>query len=139
MFYMREETIFEKIIKGEIPSHKVYEDEHTYAFLDINPINKGHTLVIPKEHTTNMLTADSDAFLQVMKTAHMLAPKIKEAVGADGINIGINNEAAAGQEVFHLHVHIIPRFEGDNLKHWGGSPYENEDAKETLEKILTLL
>ncbi len=136
---MTEETIFDKILKGEIPSHKVYEDEHTFAFLDIAPINKGHTLVIPKNATRNILTADKDTFVHVMKTVHMLAPKIKEAVGADGINIGINNEAAAGQEVFHLHVHIMPRFENDGYKHWGHTEYKGGEDLEVLEKIKAAL
>lgn len=137
---MSESTIFEKIIRGEIPSYKIYEDDATYAFLDINPVGRGHTLVIPKEPTRNMLSSSEETFLAVMKRVHMLAPKIKEAVGADGINIGINNEPDAGQEVFHFHVHIIPRFKGDGHKHWGGSPYETEtEAKNTQEKIVSLL
>lgn len=137
---MSEATIFEKIIRGEIPSYKIYEDDETFAFLDINPIAVGHTLVIPKKPTRNMLTSDAETFLNVMKSAHMLAPRIKEAVGADGINIGINNEPEAGQEVFHLHVHIIPRFTGDGHKHWGGSPYESSEvAENTQKKILELL
>jgi len=132
---MTEETIFDKILSGEIPAHKVYEDEYTFAFLDIAPINKGHTLVIPKTPTRNLLTADSETFAHVMKTVHMLAPKIKEAVGADGINIGINNEPAAGQVVFHLHAHIMPRFEGDGYEHWGHIKYKEGEAEETLKRI----
>lgn len=136
---MTEETIFDKILSGEIPSHKIYEDEHTFAFLDIAPINKGHTLVIPKNATRNILTADKETFGHVMETVRMLAPKIKEAVGADGINIGINNEPAAGQVVFHLHAHIMPRFEDDGYEHWGHTEYKEGEAEKTLEKIQALL
>lgn len=136
---MSEKTIFEKIIEGEIPAHKIYEDEYTFAFLDINPINPGHTLVIPKTPSRNIFDIPKDDFLHVMETAHMLAPKIKEAVGAEGINIGINNEAAAGQEVFHLHVHIMPRFNNDNHEHWGGAPYKDGEAEEVHKKITSLL
>lgn len=134
---MTEETIFDKILSGEIPAHKVYEDEHTFAFLDIAPINKGHTLVIPKNATRNILTVDKETLGHVMETVRFLSPKIKEAVAADGITIGMNNEAAGGQEVFHLHAHIIPRFEGDGHKHWSGDSYKDKEAVETLEKIVS--
>lgn len=130
-------TIFAKIISGEIPSNKVYEDEHTFAFLDADPINPGHTLVIPKDEYKNIYEISEEAFLQVMKTVHKLSPIIKEAVGADGINIGQNNESAAGQEVFHLHVHIMPRFEDDNFTHWQGAKnyHEGEKGTEIATKI----
>ena len=82
-----------------------------------------------------MYAAPKEVFQNVMGTAHFLAPKIKQAVGADGINIGINNDKAAGQLVFHLHVHIIPRFEGDGHSHWHGNPYQ-EGEIETVQDIL---
>ena len=126
---MNNDCLFCKIIAGEIPSQKVYEDEHTFAFLDIHPINRGHTLVIPKAHHANLYEVPKETFAQVMETVRMLAPKIKQAVGSEGINIGINNEAAAGQLVFHLHVHIIPRFTGDGHEHWHGNPYQDGDIK----------
>lgn len=130
------DNIFEKIISKEIPSYIVYEDDDTLAFLDNNPVNEGHTLVVPKEKYRNILDIPADVFSKVMKTAHMLSPIIKEAVDADGINIHINNEPQAGQEVFHLHVHIIPRFEQDGFKHWhGNKEYSKEDFSDTQEKI----
>ena len=119
-----QDCIFCKIIDGTVPSDSVYEDEHTYAFLDIHPINRGHTLVIPRVHHTNVYDTPPKTFQHVMKTVHMLAPKIKQAIGAGGINIGINNDKPAGQLVFHLHVHIIPRFEGDGHAQWHGNPYQ---------------
>ena len=112
------DCIFCKIISGEIPSYKFYEDELSFAFLDINPINKGHALVIPKNHAENIMTIKKKDFAAVMETVRMLSPKIQRAVGADGINIHINNGSAAGQMVFHSHVHVIPRFENDNLPMW---------------------
>lgn len=122
---MENDCIFCKIVRGEIPSQKIYEDEGAFAFLDIHPINRGHTLVIPKTHHENMFTAPEDVFTKLMGTVHLLAPKVKQAVGAEGINIGINNEAAAGQLVFHVHVHIIPRWSDDGHAQWHGNPYQD--------------
>lgn len=116
------DCLFCKIIHGEIPSEKIYEDEHTYAFLDIHPINKGHTLVIPKMHAENIHDISSENFCTLMETVRNLTPIVKDAVRADGINIGINNGHAAGQLVFHAHVHIIPRFTDDGFLHWHGAP-----------------
>jgi histidine triad (HIT) family protein len=121
-------TIFEKIIDGDISSHDVYEDENHFAFLDADPINPGHTLVVPKEAYKNMYEIPEDEFGQLMQVVHKLAPQIKEAVSADGINIGINNDPAAGQEVMHLHVHIMPRFVDDYFQHWDGDePYHDDE------------
>ena len=130
-------TIFEKIIAGEIPSNKIYEDENTFAFLDADPVNPGHTLVIPKSPYKNIFDIPKEEFSTVMKTVHKLAPIIKKAVDADGINIGINNEAEAGQEVFHLHVHIMPRFKDDKFSHWQGAEnyHEGEKGAEIAKKI----
>ena len=121
---MENDCLFCKIIKGEIPAEKIYEDEYTFAFLDIHPINRGHTLVIPKEHHPNIYSIKEEQYINLMKSVRTLAPKIKEALGADGINIGINNDRAAGQVIFHMHVHIIPRFTGDGHEHWHGNPYQ---------------
>lgn len=122
---MKPDCLFCGIISGTTPSYKIYEDEHTYAFLDIHPINRGHTIVIPKTHHTNIYDTPAKEFERLMHTVQMLAPKIKQAVGADGINVGINNERAAGQIIFHLHTHIIPRFEGDGHANWHGNPYQD--------------
>lgn len=126
-------TIFEKIIAGDIPAHKIYEDDETFAFLDADPVNPGHTLVIPKEPHTNIYEIPEQDFVAVMKTVRYLAPKIKEAVDADGINIHNNNDSAAGQKVFHYHIHIIPRFEDDGYEHWKGK--EDYHADESGNKI----
>jgi len=126
---MSEKTVFEKIIAGDIPHHKIYEDENTFAFLDAEPINPGHTLVIPKQPYKNMYEMPEDEFGRLMQAVHKLTPKIKQAVSADGINIGINNEPAAGQEVMHLHVHIMPRFESDEFTHWQGEDDYHDDVR----------
>jgi len=133
------DELFEKIIAGTIPSEKVHEDEHTYAFLDINPTAPGHTLVVPKQKSTNIFDIPESDWLAVMKTVRMLAPYIKEAMRADGLNIVMNNEPAGHQVVMHAHVHIIPRFEGDGLKPWRGRPYEEGEAQRVAEKIRSLL
>lgn len=136
---MENDCLFCKIIRGEIPSEKIYEDEHTYAFLDIHPINKGHTLVIPKMHVENIHDISSENFCTLMETVRRLALVVKEGVHADGINIGINNGHAAGQLVFHAHVHIIPRFTGDGFLHWHGEGYREGEIQTTAEKLCTVL
>lgn len=129
------EDIFAKIIARELPAEILYEDADTMAILDIHPNTTGHTLVLPKKNVTNVLDADEATFLAVMKTVHHLAPAIKEAVLADGINVHINNEPAAGQVVPHLHVHIIPRFTDDGLTHWPGKSYAPGEAETIAENI----
>ena len=133
------DCLFCKIIASEIPSEKIYEDEKTYAFLDIHPVNKGHTLVIPKRHSENIYEIPRSEFCDVMAVVQQLAPKVKSATGADGINIAMNNEPAAGQVIFHAHIHIIPRFENDGYKHWRGEGYKEGELEQTREAIVTLL
>lgn len=130
-----EDTIFSKIIRREIPAEIVYEDDHTLAFLDIHPNNPGHTLVIPKKPVRNIFDADDTTLAQVMATVRKLAPAIKNAVGADGMNINSNHEHAAGQVVFHLHIHLIPRFSADGYKFWPQKSYETGEAAQIAEKI----
>ena len=133
---METDCVFCKIISGEIPSYKIYEDEDTFAFLDIHPINRGHTLVIPKSHHRNMLETPPEVFERVLRTVHLLAPKIKQSVGAEGVNIGINNEKAAGQIVYHLHVHIIPRWGDDGHAQWHGNPYQDGEISSMRDIII---
>jgi len=106
-------SIFTKIINHEIPAHIIYEDEATIAFLDINPTQKGHTLVVPKEPFMNVFDGSPEAMGNLMAVATTLAPAIVNAVGAAGANLIMNNGEAAGQEVMHAHLHIIPRFIDD--------------------------
>ena len=122
-------TIFTQIINGEIPATKIYEDEITFAFLDANPVNPGHTLVIPKEEYKDIYEIPEDVLCNVAQTTKLLAPVIKKAVNADGLNIHNNNEAPAGQKVFHFHLHLIPRFKGDGYTHWHGAENYHEGNK----------
>jgi histidine triad (HIT) family protein len=110
---MSGECVFCRIIRGEIPSHKVYEDERTLAFLDINPSAPGHTLVIPKAHIAkveDLPEADAEALFMAL---HKIVGRIQEAVGAPASTIGVNNGRESGQEVPHVHIHVIPRYRGD--------------------------
>lgn len=112
------DCIFCKIIKGEIPSYKIYEDEYTYAFLDIASDSYGHTLVIPKKHCTNVLDCPDEYLSAVMASVKKIALHYTEDCGFDGVNILNASEEAAQQSVFHLHFHIIPRKKGDNIDIW---------------------
>lgn len=110
------DCLFCKIIKGEIPSYKIYEDKFTFAFLDISKSPEGHTLVVPKCHTENMSTCSSSDFKRVMATAKRIAAHYEKIGFADATNIYINSGKPAGQEVMHLHVHILPRRIDDKIK-----------------------
>ena len=102
---------FCRIIAGELPAEVIYEDETTIAFLDIAPIAQGHTLVVPKQHARNLFDIDPDLVAQVAQVTAHIGPRLTAAVGADGLTVRQNNERAAGQLVFHYHVHLIPRWE----------------------------
>ncbi len=116
---MPTETIFQKILKHEVPSEVVYEDDGALAFMDIVPNARGHVLVIPKGETGENLTdTDETAMAPVWRAVHHIAPRIIEAVEAAGFNVIMNNGHAAGQRVFSPHVHIVPRFDGDGLEPW---------------------
>ncbi len=123
------DSIFTKIIKREIPAHIVYEDDFVIAFLDINPIQKGHTLIVPKKPFENIFDGDEESLAHMIKIAKKLSTVIKETVGADSVNLIMNNGANAGQEIFHAHLHVIPRHKGDGsftAKHCGC--YEDNEA-----------
>ncbi|MUV36591.1 Protein HitA [Lentibacillus sp. JNUCC-1] len=105
-----EDCIFCKIIDQELPSAKVYEDEHVYAFLDLSQVTKGHTLVIPKTHTKDIYNTSDDVAAELFARVPKIARAIKETYKPDGINLLNNNEKAAGQAVFHYHIHILPRY-----------------------------
>lgn len=108
-------NIFAKILRGEIPCHKVYEDEHTLAFLDILPRSDGHTLIIPKQAARNILDVSAQNLAAVIATTQKIAQAAQKAFAADGITINQYSESAGGQEVFHLHFHVIPRHDGKPL------------------------
>lgn len=130
------DCIFCKIIKGEIPSSKVYEDKKVFAFLDINPINKGHVLVVPKNHSLDLSDMADEDIKNLFIAAKKIANAVMKATGAQGCNLGMNNRKAAGQLVMHSHLHIIPRFEGDGLKHWPGKKYAEGEAEKVRQDII---
>lgn len=113
-------NIFAKILRGEIPAHKVYEDEATLAFMDVMPQAEGHVLVIPKAASRNILDADPANLAALIAVVQKVAVAAQDAFDADGITIMQFNEAPAGQSVFHLHFHVIPRREGAGLKPHSG-------------------
>ena len=105
-------NIFAKILRGEFPCHKVYEDEHVFAFLDIMPRVTGHTLVVPKAPARNILDIKADDYAHVARGTHKIAAAAMKAFNADGITVQQFNEPAGGQVVFHLHMHVLPRHDG---------------------------
>ncbi len=125
-----QDCIFCKIIKGEIPCYKVYEDKNVLAFLDIKPATKGHTLVIPKKHFKTIYETDDKSLTSLVLAIKKLAPKIQEALNARGIHLVV-----AGEDVPHTHVHIIPRFENDGIKWPDTKDLKKEDAENIIKKI----
>lgn len=121
-------NIFAKILRGELPCHKVYENDKAFAFLDIMPRAPGHTLVLPKASARNLLDVAPDDLSDVIKAAQKIAKASMQVFGADGITIQQFNETAGGQVVFHLHVHVIPRKEGVAMK----PPASVKEAAEVL-------
>ncbi|UIK48270.1 HIT family protein [Staphylococcus pettenkoferi] len=107
------ETILSKIIAGEIPSHKVYENDYVYAFLDISQVTKGHTLLVPKKPSANIFETDAETMKHIGEALPKVANAIKQAFNPDGLNIVQNNGEFADQSVFHLHFHFLPRYEND--------------------------
>jgi histidine triad (HIT) family protein len=127
--------IFCKIVASELPSFKVYEDDAALAFLDIRPVNPGHTLVVPKQHSTNIFDVSVESWSGVAEAVRVVAHGVEKATGADGVNVNMNNREHAGQIVDHLHVHVIPRFKGDGFKLWPQTPYKEGEAVKMQEKI----
>ncbi|PIR93008.1 HIT family protein [Candidatus Falkowbacteria bacterium CG10_big_fil_rev_8_21_14_0_10_43_10] len=131
------DCVFCKIIKGELPSYKVYEDDLIMAFLDINPINKGHTLVVPKEHYKSTLETPDDLVKHLAVITNKISRAVLKATGARACNIGINNGAESGQIIFHTHWHIMPRFAGDGYELWKGkdTTYGEGEIESVAKKI----
>jgi len=112
-----DDNIFAKILRGEIPSHKVFEDDDFIAIMDVMPQADGHTLVVPKASSRNLLDAEPEVLEKLLPFVQRIARAVKAAFNADGITINQFNEHAGGQTVFHLHVHVIPRHDGVPMKH----------------------
>ena len=131
------DCIFCKIVKGEIPCHKVYEDDSTLAFLDVKPHAKGHTVVIPKKHGEFVTDFSDEEFSYVVIKVKKIMEKLKQKLQPDGFNVGWNNGSAAGQVVPHLHIHIMPRWNNDG----GGSMHSiiNNPREVSVEEVVELL
>ena len=130
-----ENCVFCKIVNGQLPSSKIYEDDKVLAFLDIEPVNVGHTLVISKKHYVNIYDMPEAVLLDVMKVAQRVAKAIKN-IPADGVNVTMNNDPAAGQVVFHSHIHVIPRLKDDGFGLWKGKKgYKDGEREKIVEKI----
>lgn len=133
------ECIFCKIIKGEIPAQKVYDDKDVVGFLDIMPIALGHTLIVPKKHCRDVFDTPENTFSRMANAAKLVAVAVRNATRADGIHIGMNNGGAAGQSVFHAHIHVIPRFSADGFTHWPKTKVSSDELVQMGEQIQNAL
>ncbi len=124
---MSEDCIFCKIVHRQAPSSVVYEDERTMAFMDIRPVSEGHSLVIPKKHFVDVFDTPNDELAAMYVLSKRIALAVKKATGADGITVVQQNGAAAGQDIFHIHVHIIPRFEGKKVPRFSDLEFANRE------------
>ncbi len=133
------DNVFAKILRGEIPCHKLYEDDATLAFMDIMPRGEGHCLVVPKRPSRNILDVDAASLAAATATTQKLAKAVVKAFSADGVTVQQFNEPAGGQIVFHLHFHIIPRFDGVALKPHTGQMEKPEILAANADKIRAAL
>lgn len=135
-----DECIFCQIVTGRIPGRTVYASSSTTAFLDVNPLAMGHTLVVPNDHHKHLQDLSEAAATDLWSTVHELLPAIESAVGAEATNVGVNNGEASGQEVDHVHVHVVPRFHGDggNSIHavGGRPPSVTDDDLDTIQEAI---
>jgi len=135
---MTEDCLFCRIIEGKVPSEKVYEDTAVFAFLDVFPASEGHTLVAPKKHFSKFTDMDAESVASLFEATRKITAAIEEAFSAEGSNIGINDGKVAGQEVSHVHVHVIPRRKGDGgrgIKSIVWTEPDTANLKEVAEKI----
>ncbi|KQQ18009.1 HIT family hydrolase [Methylobacterium sp. Leaf123] len=133
------DNIFGKILRGEIPAHKVYEDQHSLAFMDVMPQGEGHTLVIPKVPSRGLLDAEPQTLAAVIGTVQRVGRAVKAAFKADGLTLFQYNEPAGGQTVFHLHFHLVPRHDGVPLKRHEGGMADNAVLAEHAARIRAAL
>lgn len=134
----KDDCIFCKIAAGEIPSRKIYEDNDLIAIMDLNPTSKGHSLIIPKEHYTNIYDIDEEIAGKVMKTAKKLATKMTVALNCDGFNLLQNNGETAGQTMFHFHMHLIPRYKDadNNMLKFTSVSFSDEEMDAIRDQII---
>jgi len=129
------DCLFCQIVAGEVPSFKVAESDNAIAILDVNPVNPGHTLIIPKKHSENMLDADDEILKEMILFSQRVAKAVLSGLGYDAFNLELNNGRISGQIIPHLHWHIVPRIADDGLQHWPGKKYKAGEAEEIAEKI----
>ena len=132
----KDDCIFCKIASGEIPSSTIYEDEEFRVFLDLNPATRGHALLVPKEHFTNLFELEDELCKKAFVLAKKIAGRMKNALGCEGFNLVQNNGEVAGQTVFHFHLHLIPRYQGDTA---GITWAQGKASEEELEELVALL
>lgn len=133
------DCIFCKIISRQIPSDIIYEDDQTLAILDLLPVSPGHALVMPKNHTEDLFSASDADLSNTILMTKKITEAVKKATGAAGMNVTTNNGSAAGQVIFHLHFHVIPRYSGDGLKPWAHHETEPAARAQLADKIRKLL
>lgn len=129
------DNVFAKILRGEIPAHKVLEDDDVVVLMDVMPQGPGHTLVVPKKASRNLLDADPAVLAKLLPVVQRVARAVKAAFAADGVSVFQYNEAAGGQSVFHLHIHVVPRFEGVPLKPHSGKMEDQAVLAANAEKL----
>lgn len=134
-----DECIFCKIARDELPAFKVHETDTVLAFLDIHPVNPGHTLVIPKQHSTNIFDVAPEDWAAVAEGARAVAIAIEKGLAPDGVNLMMNNREHAGQVIDHPHIHVIPRFKGDGLTLWKHGEYKEGEAESIKGKIVSAI
>jgi histidine triad (HIT) family protein len=131
-----DECLFCKIVKGEIPSAQVYATDQVLAFLDIGPVQRGHTLIIPKAHYPDLWQVPKGLGQGLLLAMQVVGQAVMRATKADGLNVFMNNYQAAGQVVPHAHWHLIPRFEGDGLRLWSQQEYESPEDMRSIAKAI---
>ena len=136
---MTQDCLFCKILAGELPCDNVYENDQFIAFQALHQVSKGHTLIVPKEHSQDILDMDTDLGKELLSTIQKIGTATIKGLGASGFNIGVNTKPSAGQVIFHTHIHIIPRYENDNMEMWKEKPTEAEDRTLFAQKIISAL
>ena len=136
---IKDDCIFCKLANGVFPTNSIYEDDDFNVILDASPANRGHALILPKQHFDNLHTADDEVLAKVMPLAKKIAAAIKQVTGCDGVNIIQNNGPAAGQTVFHLHIHVVPIFNDDFEFEWPHKSFSDEEQAATAAEIAAVL
>ena len=133
------DCIFCKLIAGELPSHKIYENDKVMAFLDILPISTGHTIIVPKNHVADVENLNDDDLCAMAIAIKKIGKAVMEGLDVKGYSVFLDNKDAANQHVPHVHFHLVPRKEGDNLARWPQTGYSDGEAEEALAKIIEKL